>query len=112
MKRNNLVRRSGSLFLAFIIFSTIVYARPNTDEEVLDRKITLVVEQKEMKAVLNEISRLAQIKFVYSGQKIPARKKVSLQVHDERVGDVLNSLLQPFDVLYFVSGSQIVLMKK
>jgi TonB-linked SusC/RagA family outer membrane protein len=112
MKRNNLVRKSGSLFLAFVIFSTSIYARPNNDEEVLDRKITLVVEQKEMKAVLNEISRLAQIKFVYSGQKIPARKKVSLQVHDERVGDVLNSLLQPLDVLYFVSGSQIVLMKK
>ena len=85
---------------------------PATAEDVLNRKISLIVEQKEVRAILSEISKLAEIKFVYSAQRIPSRKKVSLQVHDERLGDVLNSLLAPLDVLYYVSGNQIVLMKK
>ena len=49
---------------------------------------------------------------MYSAQRIPARRKVSLLAYDQRLGDVLNLLLQPLDVLYYVSGNQIVLMKK
>ncbi len=87
-------------------------APPGNIEDVLDKKISLVAEQKEVKTILSEISKLAEIKFVYSAQRIPTRKKVSLLVHDQRVGDVLNLLLGPLDVLYYVSGSQIVLMKR
>ena len=103
--------KSG-LFPLFLIlfFSGIIYAAP--DEEVLDKKISLIVEQKEVKVVLNDISKLAKIKFVYSPQRIPSRKKVSLRVYEQKVSDVLNLLLGPLDVLYYVSGSQVVLMKK
>lgn len=79
---------------------------------MLDKKISIIAEQKEVRAVLTEISKLAEIKFVYSSQRIPSRKKVSLLVEDEKLGNVLNSLLAPLDVLYYVSGNQIVLMKK
>ena len=52
-------------------------------EEVNDQPLT--AEQKEVKVVLAEISRLAAIKFVYSSQRIPAHQKVSLQARDRRV---------------------------
>ncbi|HEY6504036.1 MAG TPA: TonB-dependent receptor [Chitinophagaceae bacterium] len=104
---------TGLVPLVLVIFLPhTTYAHPGYDADVLDKKISLVVEQKEVKTILAEISKLAEIKFVYSSQKIPSRKKVSLQVYDERLGDVLNSLFGPLDVLYYVSGSQIVLMKK
>src|SRR4029079_10958395 len=45
-------------------------------------------------------------------QKIPARKKVSILANDKRVGDVLDLLCEPLNVLYYVSGNQVVLMKK
>ena len=119
MKRNNSIRqlissliRLGLLPVLFIFFTGIIYGSPGFGEEILDKKISLVVEHKEVKTILNEISKLAEIKFVYSAQRIPSRKKVTLIVYEQRVGDVLNMLLQPLDVLYFVSGSQIVLMKK
>jgi TonB-linked SusC/RagA family outer membrane protein len=98
--------------LLIICFGGIIYAKPGNGEEILDKKISLVAEQKEIKNVLSEISKLAEIKFVYSPQRIPARKKVSIIAYDQRLGDVLNLLLQPLDVLYYVSGNQIVLMKK
>jgi TonB-dependent starch-binding outer membrane protein SusC len=107
---NSSLIRLGLLSIFFIFFSGIIYAEPG--EEILDKKISITAEQKEVKTILNEISKLAEIKFVYSVQRIPARKKVSLLVVDQKVKDVLNLLLQPLDVLYYVSGSQIVLMKK
>jgi len=120
MKRNDFLNpkairlfRVGFLPLVFqIFFCGIVYAAPRETKDVLDKKISLVAEQKEVRNVLTEISKLAEIKFVYSAQRIPARKKVSLLVQDEKLGNVLNSLLMPLDVLYYVSGDQIVLMKK
>jgi TonB-linked SusC/RagA family outer membrane protein len=99
-------------FLFIICFNATSYAKTGDAEEILNKKISLVVEQKEVKTILNEISKLADIKFVYSAQRIPARRKVTLLAHDQRLGDVLNLLLQPLDVLYYVSGNQIVLIKK
>jgi TonB-linked SusC/RagA family outer membrane protein len=90
----------------------MIYATPSSGQEVLDRKINLVAEEKPVKTVLGEISRLADIKFVYSAQKIPAHKKVSLTAHDQRLGAVLDQLLQPLDINYHVSGQQIVLTQK
>lgn len=119
MKKNNAIRQSilpfvkGLLSLLFLIFcSKFSLANPGNGDDVLDKKISLIVEQKEVKSILTEISKLAEIKFVYSSQRIPCKKRVSLQVHDKKLSEVLNSLFIPLDVLYYVSGSQIVLMKK
>jgi len=119
MKKNNVARQSilpfvkGLLSLLFLVcFSKFSLANPGNGDDVLDKKISLIVQQKEVKSILTEISKLAEIKFVYSSQRIPCKKKVSLQVHDKKLSEVLNSLFIPLDVLYYVSGSQIVLMKK
>jgi TonB-linked SusC/RagA family outer membrane protein len=118
MKRTNAFRQVRQLMritlplLLTIGLGKVMYADPGNIEDVLNKKISLVAEQKEVRTILTEISKLAEIKFVYSAQRIPSRKKVSLLAHDQKLGDVLNSLLGPLDVLYYVSGNQIVLMRK
>ena len=105
--------RIGLLPLLLITgFAGVMYAHPVSGQEILDQKISYVADNKEVKAVLNEISRLTDIKFVYSPQRIPARQKVSVTARNERLGDVLQTLLQPLNILYVVSGKQIVLMRK
>jgi TonB-linked SusC/RagA family outer membrane protein len=105
--------RIGLLPLLLITgLSGIMYARPVHGQEVLNQRINLVADNKEVKTVLNEISRLADIKFVYSSQRIPVREKISVAARNQRLGEVLEILLTPLNVLYFVSGNQIVLMKK
>jgi len=119
MKKNNVARQSIMMYLKGLLSllllvscSNFSLANPGNGGDVLDKKISLIVEQKEVKSILAELSKLAEIKFVYSSQRIPCKKKVSLQVHDKKLSEVLNSLFIPLDVLYYVSGSQIVLMKK
>ncbi|MGZ5133669.1 MAG: SusC/RagA family TonB-linked outer membrane protein, partial [Flavitalea sp.] len=107
-----LFMRIGLPLLLFNCFTIVLYAKSTTGQEILDKKINLIAEQKEIKVILTEISRLAGIKFVYSSQKIPARKKVSIVAHDRRLGDVLDLLLGPLDIFYRVSGNQIVLVRK
>jgi TonB-dependent starch-binding outer membrane protein SusC len=105
--------RIGLLPLLLITgFAGVMYARPVHGQEVLNQRINLIADNKEMKTVLNEISRLADIKFVYSSQRIPVRQKISVAAHNQRLGELLDIVLTPLNVLYFVSGNQIVLMKK
>jgi TonB-linked SusC/RagA family outer membrane protein len=105
--------RIGLLPLLLITgFAGMMYARPVHGQEVLNQRINLVATNKEVKTVLNEISQLTDIKFVYSSQRIPVRQKISVIARNQRLGEVLEVLLTPLNVLYFVSGNQIVLMRK
>ena len=93
-------------------FAGISYANPAGGQEILDRKITLSADQVEVKSILALISRKADVKFVYSAQKIPARQLASCMAEDEKLGTILNRLLNPFNVLYEVRGNKIVLTTK
>jgi TonB-linked SusC/RagA family outer membrane protein len=105
--------RIGLLPLLMInCMTAMIYANPSSGQEVLDKKINLVAEQKEVKTILNELSKLAEIKFVYSAQRVPCHQKVSLMAKDRKLSEVLDQLLAPLDIFYHVSGNQIVLMKK
>src|SRR5579872_1311975 len=105
--------RNGLLTLLMInCMTAMIYANPSNGQEVLNKKINLVAEQKEVKTILNEISKLAEIKFVYSAQRVPCHQKVSLMAKDRKLSEVLDQLLAPLDIFYHVSGNQIVLMRK
>lgn len=105
--------RIGLLPLLLITaLNVVLQASPVNGQEVLNTKINLIAEQKEVKTVLGEISKLAGIKFVYSAQRIPTRQKVSVVARDRRLGDVLDGLLRPLNICYQVSGNQVVLMRK
>lgn len=105
--------RIGLLPILLITTSAGTLFANNLDgQEVLNRKVSLVAEQKEVKAILNELSKIADIKFVYSAQRIRCRQKVSMRAKDEKLGDILDELLLPLDIFYFVSGDQIVLVRK
>ncbi len=105
--------RIGLLPLLMInCMTAMIYASPSSGQEVLDKKINLVAQQKEVKTILSELSKLAEIKFVYSAQRVPCHQKVSLMAKDQKLSEVLDQLLAPLDIFYHVSGNQIVLMKK
>ena len=105
--------RIGLLPLLLITsLAGMIYASPSRGQEVLNKKIDLVAQQQEVKVVLTQISRIAGVKFVYSAQKIPSRKKVTVLAYNQRLAEVLDRLLEPLEIFYHVSGNQVVLMHK
>lgn len=77
---------------------------------LLDKKVSLLAEQKEVRNILQQLSKQTDAKFIYSAQKIPAAKKVSLKATEERLGDVLQKLFDPLGIVYKISGNQILLV--
>jgi hypothetical protein len=88
---------------------TVAYAVESNAQGILNRKITLKVEDEQFYQVLETIGKQAKIKFAYSPELVKTDKKVSLDARDSRLGDVLNGLLSP-DLTFKVIGKQIVLL--
>src|SRR3989337_2782237 len=88
---------------------SIAYAIESNAQGILNRKITLKVEDEQFYQVLEIIGKQAKIKFAYSPELVKKDKEVSLDAQDSRLEDVLNGLLSP-DITFKVIGKQIVLL--
>lgn len=90
----------------------IMAALPVLVGQDLDKKITLSIRNETLEHTLKEISRKSDIQFSYSPRKIPLKEKVNLNVTEKSVGAILDELLEPMGVSWFVSEHQVVLKMK
>ncbi|WP_459065494.1 carboxypeptidase-like regulatory domain-containing protein, partial [Flavitalea flava] len=96
------------LALSFISYS---FAGKADGQEILDKKISLNLSSKEMKAVLKTISNSTEVGFTYKNSILPGNKTITVIANEERLGDVLDRIFTPFDISFEVIGKQIVLKK-
>jgi hypothetical protein len=69
------------------------YAVDSSGQEVLERKLTLQTENADIKTVLSEIEKKADVKFTYRPRIIKDIDKVSLDVKEAPLYDVLAKFL-------------------
>lgn len=91
-----------------IVFS---YALDTHGQGVLDRKVTLRLENTKVKDVLTEIESKAGVSFTYRPRLIKNLQSVSLDVSDLRLEDILSRVFDK-NVGYEVIGKQIILKEK
>ena len=65
------------------------WARSAAGQELLNRSISITVQEKSLKSVLHLIEKQAEIKFSYSPQVVPIQQRVTLNVDNRSLGDVL-----------------------
>ena len=83
-----------SLLIMKLIFALILFFNLQAIASVYSQtKVTLNLKSADFKKVLATIEHQSSYHFVYSERKIPADKKVSLNVNNEEVTDVLNKIL-------------------
>lgn len=92
--------------LAIIFWQAPVFAG-NID--LLEKSVSVSVQNAEMKTALAQLERVADIRFIYSPKLIQADRKVNLEVKNERLSEVLNKLLLPMGISYTAKGNQIIL---
>ena len=99
------------LILATILLS---FAHANTakSQEILDRQVTANWSGVPLKEVLKTLGHQVDVRFVYSNRIVKVDQKVSLQVSNEKLSLVLQSLLAPQEVSFQVIEDQIVLSKQ
>ncbi len=96
-------------FSIIVLTAVYSYAHRADAQELLMQKVTLKVEQTELKAVLSEIETLTGVKFVYGTRSLPLRRKVSLSVTNKNLSEALDELFSPDKVTYRIVRNKIVL---
>lgn len=89
--------------------SSLVLAFDGKGQEILNRPISVTIENQQVEQAIRKIGKLASVKFVYSPQLIRSDRKVSLNVQNHPLSEVLATLLTPLHLTYEVVGSQIIL---
>ncbi|MBO9616893.1 MAG: TonB-dependent receptor [Dyadobacter sp.] len=105
------MRNTVAPVLLVLGFIQLSWARSAAGQELLNRSISITVQEKSLKSVLHLIEKQAEIKFSYSPQVVPVRQPVTLNAANRSLGEVLDLILKPLQVRYVVAGRQIILSR-
>lgn len=94
--------------LAFVCICQ-TFATDTKAQEVLNKSITVNLQEVEMKTALAEIEKVIDVRFFYSPKIIQSDRRVSLQVQNLKFSEVLSRLLSPIELDYKIYGNQVVL---
>jgi len=75
-------------------------------------KMTLQLSDATVKEVLNRIEEKSEFFFLYNSKLVDVNRKVNVNVKDEKIDEILNSMFQETGVVYTVVDRQIVLTNK
>ena len=80
-------------------------------QDLLERKITLKMEDKSLKSVLLSIERNSEVKFIYNPAEIRSSTRVTFQASNEPLAEALVRLFRPLSIRYEVAGKQVMLFR-
>ncbi|WP_461117466.1 SusC/RagA family TonB-linked outer membrane protein [Spirosoma jeollabukense] len=109
----NLFRRLMNLSIAqlFLLMActSFSFAFDGHAQELMNRTVTLKVDNQRLRSVLSQIEQQTAARFVYSSKSINVNQPVTIAVTDKRLDEALNNLLKPLKLTYRLVGGQIVL---
>jgi TonB-linked SusC/RagA family outer membrane protein len=76
---------------------------------VLERKISVKAESQTIESVLDQLEKQLNVRFVYSPSLIGANRRVTIQVADKPLTQVLDELLSPRKIVYEVRNNRVIL---
>lgn len=98
--------------MLMILCMGVTYANKAEGQNVLERKISLSLNNEELKTALTRIENASNVRFVYNHREIKVDRKISLNVRDEQLKEVLSSLLAPLKIRFEVNGNHIILLNQ
>ena len=104
-----IMRISLIQFIALFLIVNFSYAHTTNAQTILDKEVTVKVENVSLKEAIQNIQWQTQVKFVYSS-RIKMTEKVSIRAEKTKLSAVLDKLLTPSRISYKVINEQIVLM--
>src|SRR5687768_7752985 len=95
--------------LIAVSFNIFCYANPADAQGVLDMKITVSADNKEIKLILQNIQQQTGIKFIYGSKAIKAQRKISVNMKDQKLSRFIESVLLPLNIGFKIINDQILL---
>lgn len=104
------IMRSSLLVLSILLCtSATLKALHANSQEALDRKISIDLKNVVLKDALDEIGHFANVSFTYVGNDAINASKVTVNVRNQRIGELLTKLLTPYSLGYTVVDDHIVI---
>ncbi len=110
-ERSNVFSFTLSFLIIFLIFVGVTFANEGYSQDLLSKRLSLKVADQPVKKVLMEIEKSADIRFIYSSSLIKTERKISLDMDNSTLGDILKNVLSPLNLDFKVVGKQIVLKR-
>ncbi len=103
------IRLRTLLFLSICLLSmqNLVAQRIIPDEKILD----FSVEDQPLRDVLFDLSEKANVTIAFQDQIIPSDTLVSISIRKERLGKIVDYLIEDYQLKYKIVGNQIVIIQ-
>jgi hypothetical protein len=100
------MNKAYRIFATYIVlfWIPILYAQPD-----LSGKISLQLSDASLEEAVQAISKKAGIEFSYNPRKIDLSERVSIEVENQNISDVLDSLCRQVEIEYLIVEDHIVL---
>ena len=100
----------GQVFIA-VLLTSLSYAKTGKAQAMLNKNVTVAVNNASLSWALKQLEKSADVKFVYSKSVIKTDQDVSVNAKDEKLESILNRLLIPNGINYEVVNGRIILVK-
>jgi TonB-linked SusC/RagA family outer membrane protein len=94
-----------------VIFTGWSFAGNADAQDLLNQRITIKAKNQELVTVLNNIEKLANVKFTYRPDLIRGAGKQSIEAQNRPLADLLEEILTPLEIKYRVVRRQVILTK-
>lgn len=98
-------------FLLMATFAGSSLAHTVDAQNALNQKLSIQAENQDMRQVLVQLQRIANVRFTYSSAIIPSKQKVTVRAVNQPLSDILDQLFANTPVRYKLVGKQIILQK-
>lgn len=106
-----IMKISITQFFIALFFSSLAFSNGSTAQGILDKEVTLRIENIQLKNALNKLEKSAGTKFAYSPNIVRDLEKVTLNADKKKLGDLLADLLTPMGISFQVIADRISLFK-
>lgn len=103
------VMRISSVQIVLLLVFAGISSAADSKAQLLDKLVSVHVEDQGIGKALRQIEKQATIKFVFSPQVIKSGQKINFRSQQEKLGKLLDKMLVPLGIRYEVSGKYILL---
>ena len=98
--------------VVYVMLANFNFAKGADVQDLLNKPVTLSVQNTDVKNVIIRLQNITQTKFVYSTQDIDGNKKISFSVSNTTLRDVLEDFFKPLNIEYKIVNNQVLLYHK
>ncbi len=96
-------------FFFLLFLSNVSFAKKITTQGVLEQLVTINAQNAQVKEIITTLKQKTGIEFIYSFKVTQCKEKISINVIEKKLGEVLNEFLLPLHISYKEINNQVIL---